>query len=344
MIAKINQLLQEVEALKAANAEELEALRIKYLSKKGAINDLMADFRNVAAEQKKEVGMRLNELKNKAQEKIAALKEQFESQDTGCDDIDLTRSAYPIELGTRHPLSIVRNEIIDIFARMGFNIADGPEMEDDWHVFSSMNFAEDHPARDMQDTFFIENDTENVSHSIILRTHTSSVQSRVMETTQPPIRVLCPGRVYRNEAISYRAHAFFHQVEALYVDRNVSFTDLKQALLLFAQEMFGSDTKIRLRPSYFPFTEPSAEMDISCNICGGKGCPFCKHTGWVEILGCGMVDPNVLELNGIDSKVYSGYALGVGIERITNLKYQVKDLRMFSENDTRFLKEFESAY
>ena len=344
MIAKINQLLQEVEALKAANAEELEALRIKYLSKKGAINDLTADFRNVAAEQKKEVGMRLNELKNKAQEKIAALKEQFESQDTGCDDIDLTRSAYPIELGTRHPLSIVRNEIIDIFARMGFNIADGPEMEDDWHVFSSMNFAEDHPARDMQDTFFIENDTENVSHSIILRTHTSSVQSRVMETTQPPIRVLCPGRVYRNEAISYRAHAFFHQVEALYVDRNVSFTDLKQALLLFAQEMFGSDTKIRLRPSYFPFTEPSAEMDISCNICGGKGCPFCKHTGWVEILGCGMVDPNVLELNGIDSKVYSGYALGMGIERITNLKYQVKDLRMFSENDTRFLKEFESAY
>lgn len=331
MIAKINQLLQEVEALKAANPEELEALRIKYLSKKGAINDLMADFRNVAAEQKKEVGMRLNELKNKAQEKIAALKEQFESQDTGCDDIDLTRSAYPIELGTRHPLSIVRNEIIDIFARMGFNIADGPEMEDDWHVFSSMNFAEDHPARDMQDTFFIENDTENVSHSIILRTHTSSVQSRVMETTQPPIRVLCPGRVYRNEAISYRAHAFFHQVEALYVDRNVSFTDLKQALLLFAQEMFGSDTKIRLRPSYFPFTEPSAEMDISCNICGGKGCPFCKHTGWVEILGCGMVDPNVLELNGIDSKVYSGYALGMGIERITNLKYQVKDLRMFSE-------------
>ena len=304
----------------------------------------MADFRNVAAEQKKRGGYALERTENKAQEKIAALKEQFESQDTGCDDIDLTRSAYPIELGTRHPLSIVRNEIIDIFARMGFNIADGPEMEDDWHVFSSMNFAEDHPARDMQDTFFIENDTENVSHSIILRTHTSSVQSRVMETTQPPIRVLCPGRVYRNEAISYRAHAFFHQVEALYVDRNVSFTDLKQALLLFAQEMFGSDTKIRLRPSYFPFTEPSAEMDISCNICGGKGCPFCKHTGWVEILGCGMVDPNVLELNGIDSKVYSGYALGMGIERITNLKYQVKDLRMFSENDTRFLKEFESAY
>ncbi|MGP1622745.1 phenylalanine--tRNA ligase subunit alpha [Bacteroides heparinolyticus] len=344
MIAKINQLLQEVETLKATNAEELELLRLKYLSKKGAINELMTDFRNVAAEQKKEVGMRLNELKNKAQEKIAALKELFENQDTGCDDLDLTRSAYPVKLGTRHPLTIVKNEIIDIFARMGFNIADGPEIEDDWHVFSSMNFAEDHPARDMQDTFFIANNTENVSNNIILRTHTSSVQSRVMDITQPPIRVLCPGRVYRNEAISYRAHAFFHQVEALYVDKNVSFTDLRQVLLLFAREMFGNDTKIRLRPSYFPFTEPSAEMDISCNICGGKGCPFCKGTGWVEILGCGMVDPNVLELNGIDSKVYSGYALGMGIERITNLKYRVNDLRLFSENDTRFLKEFESAY
>ena len=343
MIAKIEQLLKEVEALHASNAEELEALRIKYLSKKGAINDLMADFRNVPAEQKKEVGMRLNELKTKAQDKINALKEQFENQDNGCDGLDLTRSAYPVKLGTRHPLTIVKNEIIDIFARMGFNIADGPEIEDDWHVFSSMNFAEDHPARDMQDTFFIDNNTE-VSHNVVLRTHTSSVQSRVMESTQPPIRVLCPGRVYRNEAISYRAHAFFHQVEALYVDRNVSFTDLKQALLLFAREMFGEDTKIRLHPSYFPFTEPSAEMDISCNICGGKGCPFCKHTGWVEILGCGMVDPNVLELNGIDSKIYSGYALGMGIERITNLKYRVNDLRLFSENDTRFLKEFESAY
>ena len=331
MIAKIEQLLKEVEALHASNAEE------------GAINDLMADFRNVPAEQKKEVGMRLNELKTKAQDKINALKEQFENQDNGCDGLDLTRSAYPVKLGTRHPLTIVKNEIIDIFARMGFNIADGPEIEDDWHVFSSMNFAEDHPARDMQDTFFIDNNTE-VSHNVVLRTHTSSVQSRVMESTQPPIRVLCPGRVYRNEAISYRAHAFFHQVEALYVDRNVSFTDLKQALLLFAREMFGEDTKIRLRPSYFPFTEPSAEMDISCNICGGKGCPFCKHTGWVEILGCGMVDPNVLELNGIDSKIYSGYALGMGIERITNLKYRVNDLRLFSENDTRFLKEFESAY
>ena len=344
MIAKINQLLQEVEALTANSAEELEALRIKYLSKKGAINELMADFRNVPAEQKKEVGMKVNELKNKAQEKIAALKEQFESQDSGCDDLDLTRTAYPAKLGTRHPLTIVKNEIIDIFARLGFSIADGPEVEDDWHVFSSMNFAEDHPARDMQDTFFIESAESNVANNIILRTHTSSVQSRVMENTQPPIRIICPGRVYRNEAISYRAHAFFHQVEALYVDKNVSFTDLKQVLLLFAKEMFGADTKIRLRPSYFPFTEPSAEMDISCNICGGKGCPFCKGTGWVEILGCGMVDPNVLELNGIDSKVYSGYALGMGIERITNLKYRVNDLRLFSENDQRFLKEFEAAY
>lgn len=338
MISKIEALMAEVETLSANSAEELEALRIKYLSKKGAINDLMADFRNVPAEQKKEVGMRLNALKTRATERIAELKEAFETNDSGAAEMDLTRTAYPIELGTRHPLSIVKNEIIDIFARMGFALADGPEVEDDWHVFSSMNFAEDHPARDMQDTFFIE-----AHPDIILRTHTSSVQSRVMETSQPPIRIICPGRVYRNEAISYRAHCFFHQVEALYVDKNVSFTDLKQALLLFAKEMFGEDTKIRLRPSYFPFTEPSAEMDISCNICGGKGCPFCKGTGWVEILGCGMVDPNVLEANGIDSKVYSGYALGMGIERITNLKYQVKDLRMFSENDVRFLKEFEAA-
>ena len=338
MISKIEALMAEVETLNASNAEELEALRIKYLSKKGAINDLMADFRNVPAEQKKEVGMRLNTLKTRATERIAELKEAFETNDSGAAEMDLTRTAYPVELGTRHPLSIVKNEIIDIFARMGFALADGPEVEDDWHVFSSMNFAEDHPARDMQDTFFIE-----AHPDIILRTHTSSVQSRVMENAQPPIRIICPGRVYRNEAISYRAHCFFHQVEALYVDKNVSFTDLKQALLLFAKEMFGEDTKIRLRPSYFPFTEPSAEMDISCNICGGKGCPFCKGTGWVEILGCGMVDPNVLELNGIDSKEYSGYALGMGIERITNLKYQVKDLRMFSENDVRFLKEFEAA-
>ena len=338
MLDKIKQLLEEVDKVKADNAEELEALRLKYLSKKGVINDLMTDFRDVAAEQKKEVGMKLNELKSRAQERIAQLKETLDSKESECDQLDLTRTAYPIGLGTRHPLSIVKNEIIDIFSRLGFSIAEGPEVEDDWHVFSSMNFAEDHPARDMQDTFFVE-----LHPDIVLRTHTSSVQSRVMEKTQPPIRIIAPGRVYRNEAISYRAHCFFHQVEGLYVDKNVSFTDLKQVLLLFAQEMFGKDTKIRLRPSYFPFTEPSAEMDISCNICGGKGCPFCKYTGWVEILGCGMVDPNVLELNGIDSKVYSGYALGMGIERITNLKYQVKDLRMFSENDIRFLREFESA-
>ena len=346
MIEKINQLLSEIETLQISNLDELEALRLKYLSKKGPINALMADFRNVAAEEKKTIGIKINELKNKAQEKFNDLKEQFESKDNGALELDLTRTAYPIELGTRHPLSIVRNEIIDIFARLGFCIAEGPEVEDDWHVFSALNFAADHPARDMQDTFFVENneDDEKIQNNIILRTHTSSVQSRVMEKQQPPIRIICPGRVFRNEAISYRAHAFFHQVEALYIDKNVSFTDLKQVLLLFAQEMFGADTKIRLRPSYFPFTEPSAEMDISCNICGGKGCPFCKGTGWVEILGCGMVDPNVLELNGIDSKTYSGYALGMGIERITNLKYRVNDLRLFSENDTRFLREFESAY
>lgn len=338
MKEKIAKLLEEVENLKASNAEEINNLRIKYLSKKGEINELMADFRNVAAEQKKEIGILINELKTKAQDKINSLKEQFEMNDSCSTEIDLTRTAYPVALGTRHPLSIVKNEIINIFSRLGFSIAEGPEIEDDWHVFSALNFAEDHPARDMQDTFFIE-----AHPDILLRTHTSSVQTRVMEKQQPPIRIICPGRVYRNEAISYRAHCFFHQVEALYVDKNVSFTDLKQALLFFAQEMFGSQTKIRLRPSYFPFTEPSAEMDISCDICGGKGCPFCKGTGWVEILGCGMVDPNVLESCGIDSKVYSGYALGMGIERITNLKYKVKDLRMFSENDLRFLKEFEAA-
>lgn len=338
MIEKIQKLLAEVDNLKAQNAEELEALRIKYLSKKGEISALMNDFRSVPAEQKKELGMKLNELKTKVTNHINELKEAFATQDTGADDLDLTRTAYPIPLGTRHPLSIVKNEIIDIFSRMGFTLADGPEVEDDWHVFSAMNFAEDHPARDMQDTFFVETHPD-----IILRTHTSSVQARVMDKQQPPIRVICPGRVYRNEAISARAHCFFHQVEALYVDENVSFGDLKQALLILAQELFGADTKIRLRPSFFPFTEPSAEMDISCFLCGGKGCSFCKGTGWVEILGCGMVDPNVLELNGIDSKKYSGWALGMGVERITNLKYQVKDLRMFSENDTRFLKEFESA-
>ncbi|MBQ9500350.1 MAG: phenylalanine--tRNA ligase subunit alpha [Bacteroidales bacterium] len=341
---KINELLKEVQDLHAANAEELEALRLKYLSKKGIINDLMNDFRTVAADQKREVGMKLNELKKQTQDRINALKEQFEALSECKNDADLTRTAYPVKLGTRHPLTLVKNEIIDIFGRMGFTLADGPEVEDDLHVYTKMNFAADHPARDMQDTFFVEQNAEDVVKNIILRSHTSSVQARVMEKTQPPIRVICPGRVYRNEAISARAHCFFHQVEGLYIDKGVSFTDLKQVLLTFAREMFGPETKIRLRPSYFPFTEPSAEMDISCNICGGVGCSFCKHTGWVEILGCGMVDPNVLEACGIDSKVYSGYAFGMGIERIANLKYQVSDLRLFSENDVRFLREFEAAY
>lgn len=343
ILDKIDQLLKEVNELKASNAEEIEALRLKYLSKKGEITSLMADFRNVAADQKKVVGMKINELKQTAFEKINSLKDQYETAENDSENIDLTRSAYPIKLGTRHPLTIVKNEIVDIFSRMGFTLADGPEVEDDLHVFTKMNFAADHPARDMQDTFFVETNPEDVTKNILLRTHTSSVQARVMENSKPPIRVICPGRVYRNEAISARAHCFFHQIEGLYIDENVSFKDLKQVLLTFAREMFGADTKIRLRPSYFPFTEPSAEMDISCHICGGVGCGFCKHTGWVEILGCGMVDPNVLELCGIDSKKYTGYAFGLGVERITNLKYQVSDLRMFSENDTRFLKEFEAA-
>jgi phenylalanyl-tRNA synthetase alpha chain len=338
MIDKINRLLAEIENFNVTKAEDIEALRIKYLSKKGEISSLMNDFRDVTAEQKRELGMKLNQLKEKAQERISELKESFENSHATDDFIDLTRTAYPVRLGARHPLSLVKKEICDIFRRLGFSIAEGPEIEDDWHVFSALNFADDHPARDMQDTFFIARNPE-----VLLRTHTSSVQTRVMEQQQPPIRIICPGRVYRNEAISYRAHCFFHQVEALYIDKNVSFADLKQVLMFFAREMFGADTKIRLRPSYFPFTEPSAEMDISCNICGGKGCPFCKHTGWVEILGCGMVDPNVLDNCGSDSKIYTGYALGMGIERVANLKYRVKDLRMFSENDVRFLKQFENV-
>ena len=338
MLEKIQQIRAEMEQLHAQTLEDAEALRIKYLSKKGLIPQLMEDFRSVPAEMKKEVGIKINELKALAQERINTLKEGLLQEENAGAAVDLTRTPYPIPLGTRHPITIVKNEIVDIFSRLGFTLAEGPEVEDDWHVYSSMNFADDHPARDMQDTFFVESHPD-----IILRSHTSSVQARVMERQQPPIRVICPGRVYRNEAISARAHCFFHQVEGLYVDKNVSFTDLKQVLLLFAQEMFGPDTKIRLRPSYFPFTEPSAEMDISCHLCGGKGCSFCKHTGWVEILGCGMVDPAVLKANGIDPNIYSGYAFGMGIERITNLKYQVKDLRMFSENDQRFLDEFKAA-
>ena len=343
MLEKIEELLKEVNNLTASNAEEIEQLRLKYLSKKGEITALMADFRNVPADQKKVVGMKINELKQAALQKINDLKEQNAEAEESADDIDLTRSAYPISLGTRHPLTIVKNQIIDIFQRMGFTLAEGPEIDDDLHVFTKLNFAADHPARDMQDTFFIEQNAKDVTKNILLRSHTSNDQSRIMERQQPPIRVICPGRVYRNEAISARAHCFFHQLEGLYVDKNISFTDLKQVLLTFARELFGPDTKIRLRPSYFPFTEPSAEMDISCPICGGQGCGFCKHTGWVEILGCGMVDPNVLEACGIDSKVYTGYAFGLGIERITNLKYRVADLRMFSENDVRFLDEFVAA-
>ena len=339
MLEKINSLKGVIEALNAATKDEVEALRIKYLSKKGEVSSLFNDFRNVPNEQKKEIGQKLNELKTLATEKINALREAIENSQSEDSAIDLTRTAAPAPLGKRHPISLVRNEIIDIFSRLGFTIAEGPEIEDDWHVFSSLNFADYHPARDMQDTFFIQRNPD-----VLLRTHTSSVQSRVMTTTQPPIRIICPGRVYRNEAISARAHCFFHQIEGLYIDKNISFADLKQTLLYFAREMFGPETQIRLRPSYFPFTEPSAEMDISCHLCGGKGCNFCKHTGWVEILGCGMVDPNVLEACGIDSKVYSGYALGMGVERITNLKYRVKDLRMFSENDVRFLDEFEAAH
>lgn len=340
MIEKINSLKEEIQNMVAGSAQEVEALRIKYLGKKGVITALFTDFKNLDGDSKRTLGKPLNELKNFVTERIAVLKEAAAQQpDDSVMSLDLSRTAAPMPLGTRHPLTIVRNEITAIFSRLGFTIAEGPEIEDDWHVFSALNFAEDHPARDMQDTFFISRNPD-----VLLRTHTSSVQTRVMERTQPPIRIICPGRVYRNEAISARAHCFFHQVEALYVDEHVSFADLRQTLLYFAQEMFGPETKIRLRPSYFPFTEPSAEMDISCNLCGGKGCSFCKHTGWVEILGCGMVDPNVLESCGIDSKKYSGFALGMGVERITNLKYQVKDLRMFSENDKRFLEEFTSAH
>jgi phenylalanyl-tRNA synthetase alpha chain len=339
MINRIQQITSEIESLTASSLDEIEQLRIKYLSKKGIIPGLMAEFRNVPADQKKEVGQALNQLKETATERINALREQFATQDAPTEGIDLTRPAYPQALGTRHPLSIAKQEILDIFTRLGFSVAEGPEVEDDWHVFGALNFADDHPARDMQDTFFIQRQPD-----VLLRTHTSSVQVRVMDRQKPPIRVICPGRVYRNEAISARAHCFFHQVEGLYIDKNVSFADLKQVLLSFAKEMFGPDTQIRLRPSFFPFTEPSAEMDVSCTLCHGKGCSMCKGSGWLEILGCGMVDPNVLDACGIDSKEYTGYAFGMGIERIANLKYRVKDLRLFSENDRRFLGEFEAAH
>jgi len=335
---KINDLLKEVEEFSAENLEQLEAFRIKYLSKKGLIPALFADFKTVTPEDRREMGQLINTLKQAVRNKIVALKdkldEQSVSQSSGF-DLSLPASS---PLGTRHPLSIVRNEIIDIFSRIGFTVSKGPEIEDDFHNFTALNFPKEHPARDMQDTFFIEKDPD-----LALRTHTSSVQVRVMEKTQPPIRTISPGRVFRNEAISARAHCIFHQVEGLYVDEDVSFTDLKQTLFYCARELFGKHTKIRFRPSYFPFTEPSAEMDISCNICGGKGCNICKYTGWVEILGCGMVDPNVLDACHIDNEKHTGFAFGMGIERITMLKYQVNDLRLFFENDLRFLKQFESA-
>ncbi len=344
LLDKIDDLLKEVSQLSAKNAEDVEKLRIKYLSKKGEISTLMDEFRTVAKDKKKEFGMKINELKKTATEKINELRETVETTETGEESLDLTRTPYPIGLGTRHPLTIVKNDIIEIFQRMGFTLYHGPEIDDDKHVFTMLNFAADHPARDMQDTFFISQNQDDVTKNVLLRSHTSGDEAHYMECHEPPIRVLCPGRVYRNEAISARAHCFFHQVEGLYVDKGVSFTDLKQVLLTFAREMFGPDTKIRLRPSFFPFTEPSAEMDISCTICGGKGCNFCKHTGWVEILGCGMVDPHDLAACGIDPEVYTGYAFGMGVERIANLKYGVNDLRLFSENDTRFLDEFKSAY
>ena len=344
MKERIQSLLEQVGDMKAANAEELETLRIKYLSKKGEITELFNEFREVPKEEKKELGQALNQLRQQAEARINEMREQFDAVRAQQDKLDLTRTPDPIELGTRHPLSLVREEIVDIFSRIGFTVAEGPEVEDDKHVYGMLNFPPEHPARDMQDTFFIEKEIGvQKPTDVLLRSHTSSVQTRVMTSQKPPIRVLCPGRVYRNEAISARAHCYFHQVEGLYVDKNVSFADLREVLLYFAKEMFGPDTKIRLRPSYFPFTEPSAEMDISCDLCGGKGCSFCKGTGWVEILGCGMVDPNVLEACGIDSKVYTGYAFGMGVERITNLKYRVKDLRLFSENDIRFLRQFESC-
>ncbi|HBS84923.1 MAG: phenylalanine--tRNA ligase subunit alpha [Bacteroidetes bacterium GWF2_38_335] len=338
MIDKIKTLLNEVNGFNASSLQDVEQFRIKMLSKKGEISALFEEFRNVPVEQKKEVGLKLNELKNAANEKISMLKTALETSGSGKSETDLFLPAESMKLGTRHPISVVRNQIIEIFNRLGFVISEGPEIEDDWHVFSALNFPEEHPARDMQDTFFIEK-----SPDVLLRTHTSSVQVRVMENEKPPIRTISPGRVFRNEAISARAHCIFHQVEGLYIDENVSFADLKQTLMYFAKEMFGENTQIRLRPSYFPFTEPSAEVDISCNLCGGKGCNMCKHTGWVEIMGCGMVDPNVLEECKIDSKKYTGFAFGMGIERITILKYQIKDIRLFFENDVRFLKQFESA-
>ena len=340
MIDKINDLLRRVEAFKPKVDNEIEEFRIRMLGRKGELNDLFEEFKKVAPEMKKELGQKINALKTRINEKIAEMKAAAESAETTTQNqIDMTRPGSNDPIGSRHPISLVKNQIVEIFSRLGYTVAEGPEIEDDWHVFSALNFPPEHPARDMQDTFFI---TKNPD--ILLRTHTSSIQVRTMEHQKPPIRVICPGRVFRNEAISYRAHCIFHQVEGLYIDENVSFADLKQSILYFAKEMFGEKARIRMRPSYFPFTEPSAEVDVSCNLCGGKGCNVCKHTGWLEIMGCGMVDPNVLEASGIDSKKYSGFAFGMGVERISMLKYGVKDLRLYFENDVRFLNQFDSVY
>lgn len=337
MQEKLKKILEEIETFTAESKEQVEEFRLKLLSKKGIITDLFEEFKTVQPELRKELGQKINEVKNKAQDKFNQLKERFSGDETLTKkEEDLTLPGEIVQVGSRHPLSIVRNQIIDIFSRIGFSVSYGPEIEDDWHNFSALNFPEEHPARDMQDTFFID---KNIS----LRTHTSSVQVRVMENSQPPIRTISPGRVYRNEAISARAHCQFHQVEGLYIDRDVSFADLKQTLLYFAKEMFGEETKIRLRPSYFPFTEPSAEMDVSCTLCEGAGCNVCKQSGWLEILGCGMVDPAVLENSKIDSNTFTGYAFGMGVERIAQIKYRVKDLRLYFENDIRFLEQFKSA-
>ena len=340
MIDKINDLLKRVEAFKPQAAAEVEEFRVRMLGRKGEMNDVFEEFKKVAPELKKELGQKINALKTRINDKIAEMKSALENTETDSDAaIDMTRPGSNDPIGSRHPISLVRNEIVDIFARLGYTVAEGPEIEDDWHVFSALNFPPEHPARDMQDTFFIRKNPD-----ILLRTHTSSIQVRTMERQKPPIRVVCPGRVFRNEAISYRAHCIFHQVEGLYIDENVSFADLKQCILYFAKEMFGEKAQIRMRPSYFPFTEPSAEVDVSCNLCGGKGCNVCKHTGWLEIMGCGMVDPNVLEASGINPQRYSGFAFGMGVERIAMLKYGVKDLRLYFENDARFLRQFDSVF
>lgn len=337
---RISDLMSRIEALKASSSQEVEDLRVKLLGKKGEITALFEEFRSVAPEMKRLYGQKLNGLKVAAQAKIEALRDALDGAGSAtASSADLTMPGEPFQLGSRHPISITKNEIISIFRKFGYDVAEGPEIEDDWHVFGALNFPPEHPARDMQDTFFVTSG----DNPVLLRTHTSSVQVRAMETLPLPIRIICPGRVFRNEAISARAHCIFHQVEGLYIDEGVSFADMKQAILLFAREMFGADAKIRMRPSYFPFTEPSAEVDVSCNICKGKGCNICKGTGWLEIMGCGMVDPNVLEASGIDSRKYSGFAFGMGVERIAMLKWQVKDLRHYFENDLRFLREFETS-